>query len=327
MNRIAPLRGTSRGGAGKVLLDGAYGLAMRGGGRLVQASEAVGADEILVQVEPALPLTPVISAVELRYALESVPGRVRILNVGREAATNVHIRNAIHWNPSSLLATGRLPRADAFAKSVSDLGIDNAISVVIYDDGSCEDAVAWWLLQVFGHERVSVLQGGIQSWIDAGGELARGKESVQSTRQNPGMVVDSRGCLGSGGWKLGLTGFQAHLKPSLYKSPRQLAEILKGAEVGQVCRISAGEGKSSSVQIDEIFNSKDKFLRPPEQIAEAFSAAGVDVTNERHPIVSVGTLGMAAVASLSLASLGRPPELCPVHATEWNWGGGNIHIP
>lgn len=58
-----------------------------------------------------------------------------------------------------------LPDADRFAREVGALGIGNESVVVIYDShGLFSAARAWWMLRVFGHERVAILDGGFPAW-------------------------------------------------------------------------------------------------------------------------------------------------------------------
>jgi thiosulfate/3-mercaptopyruvate sulfurtransferase len=53
--------------------------------------------------------------------------------------------------------------------------------VVVYDDVGGGYAVRlWWLLRWIGHRRVALLDGGLQAWIAAGGELTR-----EVTRHEP----------------------------------------------------------------------------------------------------------------------------------------------
>lgn len=70
--------------------------------------------------------------------------------------------------------TGRhpLPAPSVLAKILGDWGLDRDTSVAVYDDMGGAFAVRlWWLLRWLGHHRVVVLDGGLQAWIEAGGEL------------------------------------------------------------------------------------------------------------------------------------------------------------
>lgn len=64
-----------------------------------------------------------------------------------------------------------LPDRDELAGRLRAWGVDNDTMIACYDDGS--GAVAgrlWWLVRWLGHERVSVLDGGLAAWIAAGFE-------------------------------------------------------------------------------------------------------------------------------------------------------------
>ena len=58
-----------------------------------------------------------------------------------------------------------LPSPRLFAGKVSALGIGNGHHVVVYDVYGMQSAArVWWMFRVFGHDRVSVLDGGLPKW-------------------------------------------------------------------------------------------------------------------------------------------------------------------
>lgn len=62
-----------------------------------------------------------------------------------------------------------LPSEEIFADKVSSLGISSSDHVIVYSHADSFSAPrVWWMFHVFGHENVSVLNGGIQAWIKAG---------------------------------------------------------------------------------------------------------------------------------------------------------------
>lgn len=76
-----------------------------------------------------------------------------------------------------------LPAPGYFEDCVSALGIGNDDDVVIYDHSGVYMASsrAWWMFRTFGHDRVYVLEGGIDSWIARGYKVASGQpQSVKS---------------------------------------------------------------------------------------------------------------------------------------------------
>lgn len=96
---------------------------------------------------------------------------------GKNAKLNYvekHIDNAVFVDLNYQLAKvndnlangGRhpLPKIDRFAKTLKEIGISKNSHVVIYDDKCGANAAArfWWMLKSIGHEKVQVLNGGIQ---------------------------------------------------------------------------------------------------------------------------------------------------------------------
>ena len=62
-----------------------------------------------------------------------------------------------------------LPTDEVFAKAVSEMGIENSDHVICYDrHGLFSSPRLWWTFITFGHEKVSVLDGGLPAWIKAG---------------------------------------------------------------------------------------------------------------------------------------------------------------
>lgn len=110
---------------------------------------------------------------------------------GRQAFLEGHIPGARYAHLDRDLARppargeGRHPLPDPaeLAHTLGRLSIGNTDLVVAYDDQSCAIAARlWWLLRWLGHERVAVLDGGLQAWMRAGGELAAGPERPTPTR-------------------------------------------------------------------------------------------------------------------------------------------------
>ena len=82
-----------------------------------------------------------------------------------------HIPNAVFvdWvtdltDPDSPNGT-QIAKPDAFAELIGNLGIDENTFVVAYDDANgMFSARLWWALNYYGHENVTVLNGGWQKW-------------------------------------------------------------------------------------------------------------------------------------------------------------------
>ena len=106
---------------------------------------------------------------------------------GRRAWLDAHIPGAVYADLDKDLSgpiradTGRhpLPASAAAEDTFSRLGIDAGTGVVAYDDANGAIASrAWWLLRWLGHQRVTVLEGGLQAWQARGLPLATGVEAA-----------------------------------------------------------------------------------------------------------------------------------------------------
>lgn len=65
-----------------------------------------------------------------------------------------------------------LPDPQKLVQRLGEIGIGPATQVVVYDDAQGMIAGRlWWLLRWLGHDRVALLDGGMQSWQAAGGTL------------------------------------------------------------------------------------------------------------------------------------------------------------
>ncbi len=95
-----------------------------------------------------------------RYLAEHLPG-----------ALFVSGEDDLATHPADAKDGGRhpLPSVEAFAATLGRLGITPSSDVVIYDDkaGANPASRAWWMLRALGHEKVSVLDGGLAAALAA----------------------------------------------------------------------------------------------------------------------------------------------------------------
>lgn len=64
-----------------------------------------------------------------------------------------------------------IPSAEQFEKACQSLGINANSEIVVYDNlGIYTSPRVWWLFKVMGHQKISVLNGGLPEWIRKGGE-------------------------------------------------------------------------------------------------------------------------------------------------------------
>lgn len=110
---------------------------------------------------------------------------------GERAWLATHIRGArfLHLDRDlSAPKTGKngrhpLPDPQVFAELLAARGVDNDSRVVAYDDADGTFAARlWWMLRWLGHDRVAVLDGGFNEWVDAGLPRSGGPERAEPAR-------------------------------------------------------------------------------------------------------------------------------------------------
>jgi len=122
-------------------------------------------------------VTPLIQVYELKELGNSDNLVILDVSNGKDAKSNYnkkHLDGAIFVDLNSQLAEikedlsigGRhpLPSIERFSQLLSSLGITHQKHIVLYDDKNGSNAAArmWWMLKSIGHQKVQVLNGGLQ---------------------------------------------------------------------------------------------------------------------------------------------------------------------
>ncbi|WP_092925340.1 sulfurtransferase [Romboutsia hominis] len=99
---------------------------------------------------------------------------------GKKSYNESHIKNAVRVDIENQLSSevkihgGRhpLPSVDDLVNTFKSIGIDNNSIVVAYDEGDLAGpSRLWWILKYLGHDKVYVLNGGINEFKSIGGEI------------------------------------------------------------------------------------------------------------------------------------------------------------
>jgi thiosulfate/3-mercaptopyruvate sulfurtransferase len=124
------------------------------------------------QLQPALE-RPETVLFDTRFALADA-------DYGARAYAEGHIPGAFYLHLDRDLSSpitptsGRhpLPRVENFVELMRKYGVSSESQVIAYDDAAGMFAArCWWLLKWLGHERVAVLDGGMQAWQRHGGRI------------------------------------------------------------------------------------------------------------------------------------------------------------
>ena len=115
---------------------------------------------------------PDVKFVDATWYMPNVPTNAH------EAYLLEHIPGAVYFDidqvaePSDKLPH-IFPSLSTFEQSVGNLGISADDRVIVYDRGKfVASARAWWIFKSFGHQNVSVLDGGLPAWRQLDGDLA-----------------------------------------------------------------------------------------------------------------------------------------------------------
>ena len=108
-------------------------------------------------------------------------GTYHLPNVDRDAEEEFesgHVQGAKYFNINKICDPDSdlphmLPSPTLFAEAVGSLGISNEKKVIVYDVYGMQSAArTWWMFRVFGHDNVSVLDGGLPKWLKDGNKLS-----------------------------------------------------------------------------------------------------------------------------------------------------------
>jgi thiosulfate/3-mercaptopyruvate sulfurtransferase len=199
---------------------------------------------------------------------------------------------------------------DRFAGVMGSLGIGDGTHVVAYDHAGGQFATRlWWVLTFYGHDAVSVLDGGWAKWIAEGRpattEVPEPEPAVFTPEPRPGWRKDAEDLLTIGG------------DNALILDARD-----DGQYTGAVARGQARAGHvpgAAHLHADSLFDPESGTFVSDEELARRLGEAGVPEDKD-EPVVAYCNGGVAATVPLfALHRLGY--RRLAVYDGSWNeWG-------
>jgi thiosulfate/3-mercaptopyruvate sulfurtransferase len=228
-----------------------------------------------------------------------------------------HIPGAVYWDIDEIAdPTDPLPHmvpgATEFAHFMANLMISDGARVIAYDRTGMSNAPrAWWTLRYFGHDNVSVLNGGLKKW------MAEDRPTDTSAPQ------------ASNGY------YTATVQPALIRSRGEIIDNLKTGAQQVLDARAAGrfagtepeprEGMRSghipgslNLPFGNLIDPDTGVFRDADGLSACFNEAGIDLN--RPVITSCGSGVTACVLALGLHLLGHG-EVAVYDGSWTEWGG------
>ncbi|MGJ8532387.1 MAG: 3-mercaptopyruvate sulfurtransferase [Alphaproteobacteria bacterium] len=189
-----------------------------------------------------------------------------------------------------------MPSAEVFAAAVSGLGISNSDHIIVYDGlGFMSAPRIWWMFKAFGHENVSVLNGGMPAWNRANGPIEDQQTDVTTSSYLAGLnekYVASRDAI--------LTFVE--------NGDRQIidarsAERFSGRAPEPREGLKSGHMPGAKNLPFQMLVGSGGVFRSATELQHAFEDAGIDLS--RPVVTTCGSGVTAAILTLGLEELGH----------------------
>ncbi|KAJ1720686.1 hypothetical protein LPJ53_004701 [Coemansia erecta] len=222
-----------------------------------------------------------------------------------------------------------LPPASFFGTSMDRYGITGSDHVVLYDTWGVGPACrVLWTFHAMGHDKVSVLNGGLAAWTREGYAVAKGESSesqvggqpVYHPHDDPLLVcsyVDVVGNIEQ------LKSGKSDVKQIVDARPHsrftgEAPEPRAGLSSGHMPHSVSVPATEMTTVVEGV-----QVLKSPEEIRKVFEDRGVDLS--RPIITSCGSGVTAAILYFALLNAGVPRELLTLYDGSWTEYALNPH--
>ncbi|XP_035827753.1 thiosulfate sulfurtransferase-like [Aplysia californica] len=232
----------------------------------------------------------------------------------KEFYSKSHIPGAAHFDLKTLSPKRPdspidcpIPDLKLFREYVESFGITNNTHVIAYDSLNTRPSVrTWFLFRLFGHDQVSILNGGMVQWVKEGNDVTAEEPDASQLRSGEPFNINFRSDL--------LLDYQAMLKVVDAQSA-QLLDSRPGVGGFYITDDDKSGGHmpgAKSLPFPIVFN-KDGTFKSKEDLAALFANNGVDLN---QPIVATCQRGMTACA-LAVAGHVLGVDNIPVYNGSW----------
>lgn len=226
-------------------------------------------------------------------------------NTGRKGRADYdagHIPGAVFWDLDAVADPAdprphMLPSANDFRRHMEAFGIGDDSFVVVYDQlGLATAARPWWMLRVFGHDGVAVLDGGMVKWTAEGRPVVTDAPAPRAAhftaRPRPGMVRSLD-----------------QLRDNLASRAEQVLDARSAGRFDGTAPEPRPDSKSGHIPgarnlpVDRLTYPDRKTVKTPAHLEGLFIAAGLDLS--RPVVTSCGSGVTACALALGLHLIGK----------------------